>query len=206
MRSTPQVIGAAHDALAWPQTQVETELNGVGDNPIFLPEENLTLTGANFQGTPVSLPMESAVWRSPWSACCRKGGMNRLLNPALSVGLPAFLTKGAGYVLRTHAQPVHRRHADRRTEHTLGPRIDTVDTGGGRPGRLCLHGYERCHEKLHRSSTTHTAYWGSNSWRQPRRWTSANIPGKGVDKAKAVIRRHVEFLDIDRPLIRTTTR
>jgi len=56
MRSTPQVIGAAHDAIAYARKQVEIELNGVGDNPIFLPEFKLTLTGANFQGTPVSLP------------------------------------------------------------------------------------------------------------------------------------------------------
>src|SRR5581483_5426847 len=58
MRSSPQVIGAAHDALAYARSQVEIELNGVGDNPLFLPEAGLTLTGANFQGTPVSLPME----------------------------------------------------------------------------------------------------------------------------------------------------
>src|SRR4030065_28046 len=60
MRSSPQVIGAAHDALAFAQQQVEIELNGVGDNPIFLPEYQLTLTGANFQGSPVSLPMDMA--------------------------------------------------------------------------------------------------------------------------------------------------
>ena len=36
MRSTPQVIGAAHDAVAYARKQVEIELNGVGDNPIFL--------------------------------------------------------------------------------------------------------------------------------------------------------------------------
>jgi len=35
MRSTPQVIGTAHDALAYAQSQVEIELNGVGDNPVF---------------------------------------------------------------------------------------------------------------------------------------------------------------------------
>ena len=55
MRSSPQVIGAVHDAVAYAKKQVEIELNGVGDNPIFLPEDNLTLTGANFQGTPVLL-------------------------------------------------------------------------------------------------------------------------------------------------------
>ena len=58
MRSSPQVLGAAHDALAFATRQVEIELNGVGDNPVFLPDQGLTLTGANFQGTPVSLPME----------------------------------------------------------------------------------------------------------------------------------------------------
>ncbi|MCZ6704132.1 MAG: aromatic amino acid ammonia-lyase, partial [Ignavibacteria bacterium] len=57
MRSTPQVIGAAHDAVAYARKQIEIELNGIGDNPIFIPEDDLTLTGANFQGTPVALPM-----------------------------------------------------------------------------------------------------------------------------------------------------
>ena len=56
MRSTPQVIGALRDALAWVRMQVETELNGVADNPIFVPEEDKVYTGANFQGSPVSMP------------------------------------------------------------------------------------------------------------------------------------------------------
>ncbi len=96
MRSSPQVIGAARDAVAWARTQVEIELNGVGDNPIFLPEHNLTLTGANFQGTPVSLPMEMAGAAATMVSVLSERRLNRLLNPALSVGLPAFLTKGAG--------------------------------------------------------------------------------------------------------------
>lgn len=96
MRSTPQVIGAAHDALAYARSQVEIELNGVGDNPIFFPEENLQLSGANFQGTPVSLPMDMAGAAITMVSVLSERRMNRLNNPALSVGLPAFLTKGAG--------------------------------------------------------------------------------------------------------------
>ena len=65
MRSTPQVIGAAHDMLAYAKSQVEIELNGVGDNPIFFPEEDLQISGANFQGSPVSLPMEMDVKTLP---------------------------------------------------------------------------------------------------------------------------------------------
>lgn len=96
MRSSPQVIGAAHDAIAYARTQVETELNGVGDNPIFLPEYRLTLTGANFQGSPVSLPMDMAGAAITMVCVLSERRLNRLTNPALSVGLPDFLTKGAG--------------------------------------------------------------------------------------------------------------
>ncbi len=96
MRSTPQVIGAAHDALAYARSQVEIELNGVGDNPIFFPDRNLQLSGANFQGSPVSVPMDMAGACITMVSVMSERRMNRLNNPALSVGLPDFLTKGAG--------------------------------------------------------------------------------------------------------------
>lgn len=96
MRSTPQVIGAAHDAVAWARSQVEIELNGVADNPIFFAEENLQLSGANFQGSPVSLPMDMVGVAVTMVCVLSERRMNRLNNPALSVGLPPFLTKGAG--------------------------------------------------------------------------------------------------------------
>jgi len=96
MRSTPQVIGAAHDALAYARSQVEIELNGVGDNPIFFPNENIQLSGANFQGSPVSLPMDMIGIAVTMVSVLSERRLNRLNNPALSVGLPPFLTKGAG--------------------------------------------------------------------------------------------------------------
>jgi len=96
MRSTPQVIGAAHDAIAYARSQVEIELNGVGDNPIFIPEDRVTLTGANFQGSPVCLPMDMAGAAITMVCVLSERRLNRLTNPALSVGLPPFLTKGAG--------------------------------------------------------------------------------------------------------------
>ena len=96
MRSTPQVIGALRDLLAWARSQVEIELNGVADNPIFLPEEDLVLTGANFQGTPVSLPLDAVGSGITMVSVLSERRLNRLLNPNLSVGLPAFLTRGAG--------------------------------------------------------------------------------------------------------------
>jgi len=96
MRSTPQVIGAARDHLAYARTQFEIELNGVGDNPIFIPETDTVLTGANFQGTPISLPLDMVGASVAMISVLSERRLNRLLNPALSAGLPAFLTEGAG--------------------------------------------------------------------------------------------------------------
>lgn len=96
MRSTPQVIGAARDHWVHTKAQFEIELNGVADNPIFLPEENVVLTGANFQGTPISMPLDMLGAAVATVSVLSERRLNRLLHPALNVGLPAFLTKGAG--------------------------------------------------------------------------------------------------------------
>jgi len=96
MRATPQVVGALRDHLAYARAQIEIELNGVADNPIFVPEENKVYTGANFQGTPVSLPLDVVGAGVAMVSVLSERRLNRLINPALSVGLPAFLTEGAG--------------------------------------------------------------------------------------------------------------
>ncbi len=96
MRSSPQVIGAARDQLRWTREQFEIELNGIGDNPIFVPDDDVVLSGANFQGTPISMPLDMAGAALAMVSVLSERRLNRLLNPALSVGLPAFLTKGAG--------------------------------------------------------------------------------------------------------------
>ena len=96
MRSTPQVAGTLRDSIDYAASQVEIELNGVGDNPIFLTEEKDVLTGANFQGTPIALPMEMVGTGLSMVAVLSERRMNRLTNPALSVGLPPFLAEKPG--------------------------------------------------------------------------------------------------------------
>ena len=96
LRSTPQVIGSLKDSLNYAISQVEIELNGVGDNPVFLVDEERVITGANFQGTPVALPMEMVGIGLSMAAVLSERRMNRLTNPALSGGLPPFLTEQPG--------------------------------------------------------------------------------------------------------------
>jgi histidine ammonia-lyase len=82
--------------LAYARKQFEIELNGVCDNPIFVPQDDVVLTGANFQGTPISMPLDIIGAGVTMVSVLSERRLNRLLHPALSVGLPAFLTKGAG--------------------------------------------------------------------------------------------------------------
>jgi histidine ammonia-lyase len=96
MRSSPQVIGALRDALNYVRAQFEVELNGVCDNPIFDAEMNFVHTGANFQGTPMTLPLDMAAAGITMVCVLSERRLNRLMNPSISIGLPPFLTKGAG--------------------------------------------------------------------------------------------------------------
>jgi len=75
---------------------LEIELNHAADNPTFFPDEELVLTGANFQGTPMAFALELAGMSVTTVAALSERRLNRLMNPHLSMGLPAFLTKGAG--------------------------------------------------------------------------------------------------------------
>lgn len=75
---------------------LEIELNHAADNPTFFPDEELVLTGANFQGTPMALALEMVGMSVTTLSALSERRLNRLMNPHLSAGLPAFLTKGAG--------------------------------------------------------------------------------------------------------------
>ena len=75
--------GAARDQLRWTRSQIEIEANGVGDNPIFLPEDQVVLTGANFQGTPISMPLDTLGGKRVQCRCRR---FQRSRAPALRSG------------------------------------------------------------------------------------------------------------------------
>jgi histidine ammonia-lyase len=206
MRSTPQVIGAAHDAVAYARVQVETELNGVGDNPIFLPEERLTLTGANFQGTPVSLPMDMIGAAVTMVSVLSERRLNRLNHPALSVGLPAFLTKGAGmfsglmlsqYTADTLIveQRILSMPASIQSIPAAADQEDFVSMGMNtaiKNGQILDNAYGILGIEMMAAAQALDF----------RDFTN----GRGVAAARRVVRKHVAHLDVDRPLYPDHTR
>jgi histidine ammonia-lyase len=200
MRSTPQVIGAAHDALAWARSQVEIELNGVGDNPIFFPEENIQLSGANFQGTPVSLPMDMAGIAVTMVCVLSERRMNRLNNPALSVGLPAFLTKGAGMFsgLMLSQYTADMQIVEQRILSAPAS-IQSIPAAADQEDFVSMG----MNTALKNNQILDNAYGiiGIELMAAAQALDFREYQfGQGTTKAHEVIRRYVDFLEIDRPL------
>jgi histidine ammonia-lyase len=200
MRSTPQVIGAAHDAVAWAKSQIEIELNGVGDNPIFIPEDNLTLTGANFQGTPVALPMDMVGAAVTMICVLSERRMNRLNNPALSVGLPPFLTKKPGMFsgLMLSQYTADSLIVEQRILSTPAS-IQSIPAAADQEDFVSMG----MNTAIKNSQILDNAYGilGIEFMAAAQALDIRNHkPGDGVAKAKEVIRKYVDFLEIDRPL------
>ena len=202
LRSTPQVIGAVHDAMDYCEKQVEIELNGVGDNPIFIPEDDVQLSGANFQGTPVSLPMDMLGAALTMVCVMSERRLNRLNNPALSVGLPPFLTKGAGMFsglmlsqytadMQIVEQRILSTPASIQSIPAAADQEDFVSMGMNtalKNFQILENGYGIIGIELMAAAQ-------ALDFREHKF-------GNGVEEAKRTIRKHVEFLDEDRPLYR----
>ena len=200
MRSTPQVIGAARDALAYARSQVEIELNGVGDNPIFVPELKLTLTGANFQGTPVSLPMDMAGAAITMVSVLSERRLNRLTNPALSQGLPDFLAHEPGFYSGMMLSQYTADHliveqrilsvpASIQSIPAAADQEDFVSMGMNtaiKNGQILDNAY----------GVLGIEFMAAAQALDFREFT----PGRGTQKAHEVVRKVVKHLEVDRPL------
>lgn len=200
MRSTPQVIGTARDAIAYARSQVEIELNGVGDNPIFIPEDNLTLTGANFQGSPVALPMDMAGIAITMVCVLSERRLNRLTNPALSQGLPDFLAHQPGFYSGLMLSQYTADHLIVEQRILSAPAsIQSIPAAADQEDFVSMG----MNTALKNAQIIDNAYgvlgiefMAAAQALDFRQFTA----GKGSLKAREVIRKHVEHLEIDRPL------
>ncbi len=200
MRSTPQVIGALRDALAYARTQVEIELNGCGDNPVFVPDQDLVLTGANFQGTPVSMPIDLIAAGLTMISVLSERRLNRLLNPALSVGLPAFLTKGAGMFsgLMLSQYTADMLIVEQRILSTPSC-IQSIPAAADQEDfvSMGMNGALKARQILDNAH----GVLGIELMAAAQALDFRDFePGRGTQAAHAAVRRRVEHLDVDRPL------
>jgi histidine ammonia-lyase len=101
LRCIPQVHGAAWDTFAEARRVFEIELNSATDNPlVFIDDEDDTssqiLSGGNFHGAPLALALDYLAIAVFQLAGISERRTERLLNPSLNDGLPAFLANRPG--------------------------------------------------------------------------------------------------------------
>ena len=96
LRCAPQVHGATRDALGFVRGVLEIELNAVSDNPIVISADGDIVSGGNFHGQPVAVAMDLLALATVGMASISERRLYRLLDPALSNGLPPFLVPESG--------------------------------------------------------------------------------------------------------------
>lgn len=96
LRCVPQVHGAAADAIAHVRKEIEIEMNSVTDNPLVFPDNGDVISGGNFHGEPIAINLDFLAIAISELANISERRTERLVNPQLSGGLPAFLIKDGG--------------------------------------------------------------------------------------------------------------
>jgi histidine ammonia-lyase len=96
LRCAPQVHGASRDLLDYVAYTVSTELNSATDNPLVLVEDGLLVSNGNFHGQPLAFALDALAMAVAELADISERRIERLVNPSLSGGLPAFLTGDGG--------------------------------------------------------------------------------------------------------------
>jgi histidine ammonia-lyase len=96
LRCAPQVHGAARDLLRYVEETVTVELNAATDNPIVLADRGEIVSAGNFHGQPIAFALDALAMAASELANISERRTERLVNPALSEGLPAFLAPNGG--------------------------------------------------------------------------------------------------------------
>jgi len=96
IRCIPQIHGASREALRYIQGILSCEINAATDNPLIFVEEDEVISGGNFHGQPVAIALDTLGIAAAEFASVSERRIERLINPALSNGLPAFLCREGG--------------------------------------------------------------------------------------------------------------
>ncbi len=103
LRCMPQVHGAVRDVLGHVTRVLETEAGSATDNPLVFPPlcaadaySSHVLSGGNFHGAPLAYAFDYAAIALTDLAGITERRIDRLLNPDINEGLPAFLSTDPG--------------------------------------------------------------------------------------------------------------
>ncbi|MFA5577082.1 MAG: histidine ammonia-lyase [Tissierellaceae bacterium] len=96
LRCIPQIHGGSKDSFQYVKEKIEIEMNSATDNPLIFTEDEDVISGGNFHGQPMALAFDFLAIGLAELANISERRLERLVNPSLSEGLPAFLIGNGG--------------------------------------------------------------------------------------------------------------
>ncbi|AMO86514.1 Histidine ammonia-lyase [Solibacillus isronensis B3W22] len=96
LRCIPQIHGASWQVLNYVKEKLEIEMNAATDNPLIFDDGGLVISGGNFHGQPIAFAMDFLKIGMAELANVSERRIERLVNPQLNEGLPAFLSANPG--------------------------------------------------------------------------------------------------------------
>ena len=201
LRCMPQVHGAAREALRYVRGILETEANSATDNPLVFPEAGVVVSGGNFHAQVVSAALDLLAIALVDLASISERRIERLLNPDLSMGLPAFLSKRPGLesgFMIAQVTAVDLIGEMRVLSHPAS--VDSITTSANQEDHVSMGlaaarkalRVVRCVERVLATELMCAAEGIEH--RRPLK------SGAGVEKAHATVRAVVDALDGDRVL------
>jgi histidine ammonia-lyase len=139
LRCMPQVHGAVRMALEHAREIIEIETAAATDNPLVFPDTDEVLSGGNFHGAPIALVLDYAAIAVTDLMSISERRIDRLVNPDLNEGLPAFLSPkpgiGSGYMI-AHVTAVALLNEAKVLAHPAS--IDNLPTSGGKEDHVSM--------------------------------------------------------------------
>src|SRR3989442_293699 len=199
LRCTPQILGAVSEAIAFAERLVTTELNAATDNPLVFGDE--VLSGGNFHGQPIALALDVLGIALTTLAGLAERRLERVVNPDLSAGLPAFLSRQPGLESGFMSAQISAAAlvADSRVPPTPAS-VQSVPTEGNQEDVVPIGLSAALKAERILANAARIVAIELLAGAQGLEFLKPLRPGRGVARTHASVRREVAALDGDRPL------
>ena len=139
LRCMPQVHGAVRGALMHVRDVIEIESGSATDNPLIFADGGDILSGGNFHGAPLALALDYAAIALTDLMSISERRIDRLINPDINEGLPAFLSMDAGVssgLMIAHVAAAALLSEAKVLSHPSS--VDSVPTSGGKEDHVSM--------------------------------------------------------------------
>ena len=198
IRCSPQVLGAVGEGVAFAQRLVSVELNAATDNPLVFDGD--VLSGGNFHGQPIALALDVLGIALTTLAGLAERRIERIVNPDLSSGLPAFLARDPGVESGFMTPQIAAAALAGECRVLATPAsVQSVPTEGNQEDVVPMGMSAAWKAERILANATRIVAIELLAGAQGLEFLKPLTPGRGVARAHAAVRREVPPLDGDRP-------